>query len=218
MNRFCLLCILLLFSAPLLRAQQSREVQLHFRTAVDFGAGWWVHDLGSTQPGDPNTEGWERTHNSPVWGPTGTFIVQIERWQLGLQGSYLQLVDDDFIGTEHRTYYYDKFNISGGSVRILRAGGTLGYHVIDRPRFALTPTLGAGWFTMQTLHPEENNFGKRMYWRLGIAATVDLNRWLSLVILPRYDAMTIWPKERNGKEKHQIISFGALLALQFQLY
>lgn len=205
------ICLLLLFPTLL----YSQNLAIEATTGVQ--TGWWVYDKGSTDLAFDNNLGWDRSHHAPFW-PVGIgAFYRIGRFKLGAAIHYSRLFDKTMIGSRDSDVVRDRYPISDGAVKFVKYGLQTEFELIAKMRYTMAPLLRFGWFQIDTLHPEKDNFGRKTFWDFGLTNEIKFGK-LGFIMRLIYSVLEIQPEQaRNRNEHHDFYNFGLNLGVRYWL-
>ncbi len=196
---------------------QEKKERLAVGFSTAFKTGWWIYHKGTTKGDEAIALGWDRTHYQPKYNLGLAISYKINKLTASVSGSLSWYVEDDMLRHESKSFAKLKYPVSNGSVKFKEVAIDLSYDVIAGEKFQLSPNIGVGTFSINTLHPERDNFGTKLLWHVGIQNKIrkDKVTWL---LNPIYQELTILPKaEVNNGEKHKIHAFGIEIGLRYWL-
>ena len=162
-----------------------------------------------------NDLGWDRSHYQPKLSLGTGLSYRYSKITTTIFLNASLFIEDDMLEHEDFIPFRRKYTISDGAVSFLEYGLEVGYDLIARLNFKLSPSVGAGFFEIGTKHPEKDNFGSRHFWYIGIQNKIRKGKF-TWILTPEYQEMTILPrKERNDNERHKIHSLGLNLGLRY---
>ncbi len=204
-------CIIFSFSV----SAQNQKEKLALTVNTAFKTGWWIYHKGTTPGENPTSLGWDRTHYQPKYNLGVAINYRIKRLTASMAGSFAWYIEDDMLRHESKSFLKLKYPVSDGAVKFKEIVLDLSYDVIAGDKFRLSPNVGVGLFSINTLHPEQGNFGTKMMWHLGIQNKIRRDK-ITWMLAPIYQEMTISPKtEKNEGEKHKIHAFGIQIGLRY---
>lgn len=195
----------------------GQATQLAIEVTATGEMGWWVYDQGT----DSIHQGYDRTSLAFTGGLEGRIYLSLgERWQLSGEYTFRMLVDHDMTLAESPRGNNLEYDISSGNaVNLTRIGLGTEYKLTARNRYTFAPYVTAGLFSIKTIHPEASNFGAKIWWEVGASHIFQLDKGVFLTVKPRYNTMTIRPKNpKLSGEIHKIYGFGLGFGLRLFLF
>lgn len=181
-----------------------------------FEYGWWVYNRGSTSSSIFNNLGWDRSDSRPTFSSGILGLYQFKNWSTGVGTDY-QAFNEQFLEDfEDTSRDRELTRLSDGSVKFWRYYLYLEYHLVKKSHYTLSPSIRIGTFKTETSFEGEDNFGRKLFWQIGLSNQARLSNKLTLVIRPEYKKMLIKPKvKENFHEKHEIKSFGLSMGIRY---
>ena len=209
---------IILWMLPLWIVAQNNLNRVAVELAAGAEVGWWVYNKGTTNPDVNNNLGWDRTHLDLLSVYEINAMYSVNKWKIGGGANFTQLYNSKMVGSNDTGFFNDEYNIANGTVKFYKFYFLTEYEVVKYKRYSLNPQLKAGFFKINTTHPEKDNFGVKMLYEVGFNNQVMLfNRW-NFTITPRYAVLLIKPKEPNAtNEKHNVYSLGVNVGLRYWL-
>ena len=110
-----------------------------------------------------------------------------------------------------------KYLIAENSVKFWQFSLLGEYDLYSGNRYTLSPQVKAGSFSIETIHPEKDNFDNKFFFELSALNRISLTGNLGLTFRPFYQVMMIQVKQETlPGEKHRIFSLGLALGLRYR--
>jgi hypothetical protein len=206
------ICFLLLI--PVI-AECQNSLKIEFVSG--FETGWWVYNKGSTDDQVANNLGWDRTRHSIFLPAELSVFYKFDRYKVGGGVNYSMFFVYQMVSSQD-TYANPKiYHVADNSVKFLKVNFLLEFDLIQKIRYIMSPLVKFGFFRIDTIHPEKENFGRKTFWTVGLTNEIRLSRF-SLILRPVFDVLTILPrKEKARNEKHNVYSMGLSLGIRYSL-
>lgn len=203
---------------PLCVFAQANKSRIAVELSAGAEVGWWVYNKGTTDPSVSNNQGWDRTHLDLLSVYEANALYSLKKWTIGLGGNYTQLYTTRMVSSTHTSFDTDKYNIANGTVKYYKFHVLAEYRIAQKQRYSFSPQVKFGFFKLSTTHPEQPNFGRKLFYEVGFSNQILLfPRWV-INIMPRYSVLAITPKTPTFKnEKHNVYSLGINAGLRYQL-
>ncbi len=209
-----LFLVLILLSFATIQAQEKAGIpDIEFYGGFD--GGWWIYNVGSTDPNYYNTEGWERSYASPTFVLGMNLAWQIKKLRIGAGFDRAWFIEDEMIGADHSDGNRDLYDISDGNIPYWSVYGLIGFRLAESKHFSMTPNLRLGYFTIESLHPDQGNFTNKWYFQAAVDMAWEQTKW-ALVFRPFYRSRHMKPIDGNQNESHTIFGFGGELAWRWK--
>jgi hypothetical protein len=205
-----LLLSILLLSFVIFSFGQENPGRPQIEIYTGFDGGWWLYNVGSTDPKFHNTEGWERSYASPTFNLGLNLSWEIKRIVFGAGFDHSWFVENEMIGADHADGFYDLYPISDGIIDYWSGYGFIGYKIAQTRHFSMVPLMRIGGFQIFSEHPEQDNLHRKWY----LQGAIDLNwevKKIAIVFRPYFRSRFMKPKEGNIRESHTIVGFGGEL-------
>ncbi len=193
--------LILLLPALAFGQMQNKRLVLEYSTGL--ATGWWVYNKGTSDSGRFNTFGIDRTNNSVFLPSEFNVLYRVKKIKFGAGLNYSFFFVSRMRGFEDSDNLFFRYEISDGSVRLKKFSLQTEFDVIRKGRYTLSPNVRFGIFKLNTLHPEKDNFGRQTFWEFGITNEVGFSRF-GFVLRPKYNALTIQPKEAKNKDEKNL--------------
>ena len=208
MDKFYGTLLITLLTISVSNAQSNQKFDVRFSTGV--ASGWWIYTLGSGH-------GIDRTDNEPKISFELESVYHYKRLGVGLGIGYSYLTDNSMEAFEDTRAQRRKYLIAENSVKFWQFYLLGEYHLYSNERFTLSPQLKLGTFTIETIHPQKDNFGGKFYYELSAMNQFTLANNLGLTLKPFYQVMMIQVKQETMPgEKHRIFSLGLACGLRYR--
>ncbi|MCI4666626.1 MAG: hypothetical protein MRZ79_00590 [Bacteroidia bacterium] len=200
----------------------GQEKQWLISFEAGLGAGWWVYDKGQTDTLPQIHRGYDRTHLSFLIPQSISVSYSTEKILLGVQAGRTRLEDSRMVSSDHRRGSFNKYSIAEDGIDyipITYLVGKIGWHIIRKPRFRLTPVFLAGLTQVRAQHPESLTFSRRIYRAGELHFSVALSPNVNLLLYPRYTNVLF--RDLNSKylqSKHNVYGIGLHAGLELALY
>lgn len=90
------------------------------------------------------------------------------------------------------------------------------YALFSGLKYKLSPQVRIGGFSIDTTHPQKENFDNKMFFELSAVNEISLSERLWFTIRPFYQAMMISVKEELlPGEQHRIFSLGLSFGIRY---
>lgn len=196
----------------------QQPVRLRAGVETGYQIGWWLYFRGSTDKDIWNTEGWDRTHYDTYIPINVHLELEFKRFLLGIGTTFSWLNDDEMIREGDTPFAYQRYTISNGWLNINSQEVYVQYDMIDHQKYQLSPRFTLGTFQIHTLHPEKENFGRRILTEFSFVNTIQLHSKWKMTIRPLVQVFRMAPKETNlYYEYHRIYDLGFRLGLNYTL-
>ncbi len=197
--------------------RDKRRWEVEFSLGTDVG--WWAYDKGSPAGNSGfNTLGQDITHSSVTVSTELDILYRIKSWKIGAGLNLAWLFEDTMIGSDDSEFQFDRYDISENAVGFVNYYGIVEWAMIRKPKYELSPHFRLGSFQIETLHPEEGNFGTRWYGEIGLNNQFYWKR-LSFILRPKYRFQRILPKQEKAKdEKHRFYGVGVQFGLRYAIF
>lgn len=211
--------LLILFVVMAVSGLAQRESPgLDIEIASGATTGWWVYNRGSSDPAILNDQGYDRTHHCLFLPATVAVLYRHPKFRAGLTAEYLWMFEDKMFRNSDRVADPERIKISDGFVKIMKIGLQAEYVLFHRNKYILAPGVKGGVFEIKTLHPEQDNFGTKLYGELFVTNEFLMNDRLSFIVRPTYKGMSIAPKTQFFEhQRHSILHFGAEVGLRVRI-
>ena len=197
----------------------SQNSQPEFSLEIISGAeiGWWIYNKGSTEAGVKNNLGWDKARVSPFIPIEINGIVIFKKWSIGAGFNYSMLLENEMDNHRDSRQFFAQYEIAERFVTLSSFQVLTEYRLFQSPKFSLNPGIKAGYFLINTTHPQKDNFGPKLFWEFGLTHEIIFSR-IRFLIRPNYTTMIIFPKNRlNENEIHHLYSFGVNVGMRLFL-
>ena len=110
-----------------------------------------------------------------------------------------------------------KYLIAEDFVEFLTYSAFWEYTIHSGQKLLISPQLSAGGFTLETIHPEKDNFNTQWMLEFGVVNEIIWSSKWSLTIKPLYQVLGISVKQETYPgEKHRIYSFGLGAGIRYR--
>ena len=199
-----LLVIILTLGAT---AQPSDK--LHIGVSTGIAGGWWVYTLGTGS-------GIDRTDFKPKITFEGEVLYKLKRFSLGVGLGYSLLLVNTMDAFEDTRAQRRKYFIADKHVQLLQYYLQMEYALFPGSKYAFSPQVRIGGFSIDTTHPQNENFHHKIFFELSAVNEINLSEKLWFTIRPFYQAMMISVKEEQlPGEKHRIFSLGLSFGVRY---
>ena len=191
-----------------------------FAIGIDMGGsgGWWVYHKGSLDPSNYNDQGIDKIQFSGFINYGVSFTNKVNAFKLTGVIQQVLLFEDKMRTNLDSRLLNSRYPVSTGSVKFWMYSLETEYDWIKNKYYILSPKVGFGIFSINTLHPEKDNFGKKYFWKIGINNQVCFNNY-DLLFECNWVSRTILPKtEKFEGENHKIYSVGVQAGIRFWLF
>ena len=206
----------LLFSLGV-QAQQNTSSKFLLEISTGADLGWWLYQKGSVN--SFLDQGQDYTHHTVTINVETDLLYRIQKLKIGAGISYSAFFENDMNGTRNSEFLVDEYLVTNGaSVQFIRYNIQAEYDLIQKSKYLMSAQVRYGWFSIDTTHPEKDNFGYSSYWEFGLHHEFKINR-LNFFIRPRYQVSTILPQTENfNDERHKIYGVGIQMGLRLNLF
>lgn len=191
--------------------QEKKSFEVAFLSGANIG--WWTHNKGKDT--NNNYIGWDRSHTSAKIPFEFRFWWNISpKWALGTAFDYSIFTDDYLVDSEYQvgnrktTSFSDKEYITIWAVKIHGC-----YSIINNKRFKLGPNIGVGYGNTNSTHPDQDRFKKNFAFSGAVSFQWKFHNKASFIFEPNYEALYIFPDQRNSGEYHRLSFFGIKIGL-----
>lgn len=174
-----------------------------------MAVGWWIYDRGYNDSLPGWHEGFDRTHLAVIFPAEFELSFRGNNWFVETGTGIRSLRDNVMITPEDKRSDRERYRISPGqavSIQMFYLRG--GYNVFGSPGYSFTPALTLGTFTINTTHPNKDQFRHKLYYEAGIMNQFHIHKRFDLLIFPRYSNMIITTQpdapEGSGHNIHSI--------------
>lgn len=109
-----------------------------------------------------------------------------------------------------------KYRIADNHVQLLQYYLQMEYALFSVSKYTLSPQVRIGGFSIDTTHPQKENFDNKMLFELSAVNEISLSERLWFTIRPFYQAMMIPVKEELlPGEQHRIFSLGLSFGIRY---
>lgn len=207
-----LLCLALMAIAPQYSHAQSGRWFVELSSG--FGSGWWAYNRGSTSPESADLIGLDRTPHSPYAHFGATVSLRLQRFYFGAAIHRDYFLEDKMWAFEDADNFRNRFAIADGNLPLRKKMLVLAVDMIRKSAFVMQPEIRFGSFSMETLHPDRDNFAEQRVWQIGIGNMMTSGRW-ALIVRPFYTVYAIRLKvQPNANASHRIYHAGVIIALR----
>lgn len=218
---FLRLCISVLsFTFLLFSLPSTAQHHLAVEVSGNGGAGWWMHNYGSTHPDTLNNRGWGRSRFRPAVGIQTNVLYQKNKWRAGIGIGYHWMFDAHLNGNNHRYNFYERIRIAPDDKTHFWNYSLIGeYNLFNNHRWELFTLHGEiGAFGSNTVHPDAERFGRRLWMVFGVKNALHL-KYFDITIMGRYRNASIVPNDDlYYNEIHNIVLIGGELGLRVWLF
>ena len=202
-------------SAVLLLIVSSSQAQNdgNFEVGINTGiaSGWWIYTLGTGA-------GIDRTDNQPKISVEAEVLFKPNKLGVALGLGYSWLLDNTMEAFEDTRAQRSKYLVAEKSVQFWQYYLQTEYDVYQSPSYTLTPQVRLGGFSIDTIHPEKDNFDAQFYFELGVLNQLALSDKFQLGLRAFYQSMKISVKEENlPGEEHRIFSLGVAAGIRYRI-
>lgn len=186
-------------------------------TSGGFGSGWWTYNKGVAQDGEPL--GWDHTSTRAFTNAGVDFIFKINTFSIGAGGEFSFFHTSSMLASDHSRRNYNKYPVAEKRVLFSKFCLIAEYAAWTGKNFSFSPQVKTGSFTVETIHPEKENFGFRMFFEAGAHNQFRLFRELYLIARPSVCVMTI-RSNKNGRqgERHQVFNLNFDIGLRYAIF
>ncbi len=202
---------LLLISA--LTAHHTAPAQSNVKLGLSAGiaSGWWIYNLGTGS-------GIDRTDFEPKITFEGEAVYKPKRLGIGLGLGYSFLTDNVMEAFQDTRAQRRKYFIADNVVQFWQYYLQGEYDIYSDGKYALSPQFRIGGFSIETTHPQKDNFNNRSLMEFSVLNQIVVGKKLELVIRPYYQVLMISVKEELlPGENHRIYSLGLTTGLRYVL-
>lgn len=212
MIRSCFTLILTIILNTIANAQTSdKSGNMEVGFSAGLASGWWIYSLG-------NGAGIDRTDNVPKIGFDGEVLFKPRRIGIGAGLGYSFLGDNTMEAFEDTRAQRSKYFIADKVVQFWTYYLFAEYDIYTNNKYILSPQVRAGGFSINTTHPEKDNFNSQLFLEFSALNQFYLSEQLRFSIRPFYQVMMIPVKEKMlPGEKHRIFSLGLSLGLRYTI-
>lgn len=188
-------------------AQHSNKLYIGVSTGI--ASGGWIYTLGTGA-------GIDRTDNEAKITFEGEIIYKVKRWGLGAGLGYSLLLDNTMEAFEDTRARRHKYFIAVNQVQFLQYHLQMEYALFSGLKYVLSPQVRIGGFSINTIHPQKENFDNKMFIELSAVNEISLSQRLWLTIRPYYQSMLMSVKEEIlPGEQHRISSLGLSFGVRY---
>jgi len=189
------------------KAQPFEKLQIGVSTGI--ASGWWVYTLGTGA-------GIDRTDTQPKITLEGEVLFKLKRFGLGAGLGYSLLMTNTMDAFEDTRAQRSKYRIADNHVQLLQYYLQMEYALFSGLKYKLSPQVRIGGFSIDTTHPQKENFDNKMLFELSAVNEISLSERLWFTIRPFYQAMMIPVKEELlPGEQHRIFSLGLSFGIRY---
>lgn len=217
MDRVKIVILLMLFGAGLPRVM-GQSPELFLQADAGVGAGWWYY---LHQQDDLLGERMDRMHLDASISTAFRVRLQGKRAGIALAYQLRSLRDDDLIaynesvGNQRRRIRVAEL---GGAVDRHLVGVNFGYSFVQTPAYQVAAEIELGTFSLNSLHPDQENFGFRMYRQFHLTQHIRLVERFFLIIQMQFSRSQVWMIEPAFPgEKHQFVSTGLNVGFEWAI-
>lgn len=207
--------ILLLLFSSFVHAQKHFAIDL----GGGIGAGWWIHNYGSTSLDTANNRGWARSRLEVTQSVQGSILYRMGKWKMGASAGFHTMLDNYLDGNNHRYNLRDRIQIGENYVHFWNYALIGEYSLFQNERLELlTIHVQIGTFHSDTVHPDKERFGRQLWTVLGFKNTIRL-KYFDIYINGRYRNASIIPNDDlYFNERHDIVTIGGDLGICIWLF
>lgn len=211
--------ILLFLAFSLLQINAIAQEDSAFEIAFLSGGniGWWGHNHGQNAAGEYT--GWDRSHTAIKIPFELQFWWNISpKFSIGLNANY-DLFFDSYM-KDHRSTRNNSINIYFSDKEYLGLWSTkfmTRYALFANEKFKLGPQLALGYGNTLSTHPDQARFKKNIVYSAAFFFHWHLQEKLSLIFLPNYEVLQIFPENRKPKEQHKLSFYGIKIGLAWRI-
>jgi hypothetical protein len=205
--RYKILILLALLGAGLLRVM-GQNTQFFIQADAGVGAGWWYY---LHQQDDLLGERMDRSHLDASISTAVRLRLQRERVSVGLAYQLRSLRDDELVAYDDRVGNRHRIPLApnGGSVERHCVGLNLGYLLVQKPAYRVGFEVELGTFSLNSLHPDQDNFGFKMYRQFHLTQHFRLAPRFFFIGQMQFSRSHVWMiNPAFPGEKHNFISVG----------
>lgn len=215
MNRKRVCLLLTIFLLPFYLIAQPKAKKLLLEASLGTHLGWWLYQKGSVN--SFLDQGQDYTHHAFIPSLDLGVLYNFKVAKVGIGVTFSALIEDE-MNTEIEGLIFGEYPIAEKSVQFRKYYAQGEYHLINGPKYRLAPHFRIGWFQIKSDHPEEDNFGRRIFYEIGLQNEFQLDR-IILFFRPQYGFASILPKEENyPDEKHKIYQVGIQFGIRIGLF
>ncbi len=181
------------------------------------GAGWWYY---LHQQDSLGGERMDRSHFEACLSAAVRLRMQGKHFSLALAYQRRMLHDDELVAFDERVGNRHRIQIAPRGESIYRhcVGLNAGYRLVHLPQYSLSAELEIGSFSLRSIHPDQANFGAKLYRQYHITQAFRLSQRASLIVQMQFSRSYVWMIEPAFPgEKHQIVSGGLNVGLDWEL-
>jgi hypothetical protein len=195
----------------------GQSPQLFLQADAGAGAGWWYY---LHQQDDLIGERMDRTHFDA--SISAAFRVRLQGDQLSVALAYQRksLLDDELVAYDDRVGSRHRIPVAENRKGVNRhcVGVNVGYTFVQKPAYRVSTELELGTFSINSLHPDQKNFGLRMYRQFFLTQHFRLADRLFLLVSMQYCRSHIWTIEPAFPgEKHDFVSGGLNVGFEWAI-
>lgn len=205
--RFKIVILIIVMGAGLLRVM-GQKPQLFLQADAGGGAGWWYYLY---QQDALLGERMDRSHLDASLSTA--FRVRLQGKRLGIALGYQlrSLRDDELVAYDDRVGFRHRIPLAepGGSVDRHCIGLNFSYAFVNKPAYQVTAEIELGTFSLNSLHPDQDNFGQRMYRQFHLTQHIRLAPRFFFLAQMQFSRSHVWMIAPTFPgEKHQFVSVG----------
>ena len=206
------LVILLFF--PLYASSQTLSLEV----LTGASGGWWYYTQGNLDAAFDTEKGNAYTESALILPVETNLRYTIKRFDVGAGMQYSIFAENEMFGLGNTDTDFNKLKISKNAVTFFKIHLLTSYALLQANNYTLSPQLKAGIFTINTTHPDRDNFGSKTFWEAGIRNEISFAKW-RLLLSPYFNTMTIRPRQPLHEEaRHKIYSLGIMFGAIWPLY
>lgn len=196
-------------------AQENSINKQHFYPEISIGLAscWWAYQKGEDSL-SKEVLAWDRTHNTVLFEIDFGLFYQFNRFKTGIvlnrgifDAQIMRAAENSFVS---RKLYL----VSEKNIKFLKWAWQIEYDLMKSNKFSLSPNIRYGFFNIETIHPEKENFGEKYFWDLGLSAQYQFKR-IRISTRIKRSVSTIVPIHGRPKELHKIYNIGYQFALKY---
>ncbi len=192
-----------------LGATAQHSDKLHIGVSTGIAGGWWIYTLGTGA-------GIDRTDYKPKITFEGEILYRLKRFGLGAGLGYSLLLVNTMDAFEDTRAQRRKYFIADNHVQFLLYHLQMEYALFSGLKYVLSPQVRIGGFSINTIHPQKENFDNKMFIELSAVNEISLSQRLWLTIRPYYQSMLMSVKEETlPGEQHRISSLGLSFGVRY---
>lgn len=195
----------------------GQNPQLFLQADAGGGGGWWYYLY---QQDDLLGERMDRTHFDASLSTAFRVRLQGKRFSAALAYQLRSLRDDEFVAFDDRVGNRHRIRIAepGGSVDRHCIGLNLGYCFVHKPAYQAAAEIEIGTFSLNSRHPDQENFGARMYRQFHLTQHFRLANRLYAIAQMQFSRSLVWTiVPAFPGEKHYFVSAGFNLGVEWAI-